>query len=34
MENFSGASNNFALLGAQQIQVTSKTEMNFKLLRQ
>lgn len=34
MEHFSGASNNFVLLGAKQIQATSKTEMNFKLLRQ
>lgn len=35
MEHFSGAFNNFVLLGGgEQIQATSKTEMNFKLLRQ
>lgn len=34
MEHFSGVSNNFVLLGAKQIQATSKTEMNFELLRQ
>ena len=36
MEHFSGAFNNFVLLGGGggQIQATSKTEMNFKLLRQ
>lgn len=34
MEHFSGASNNFVLLGAKQIQATSKREMNFKLLWQ
>lgn len=29
MEHFSGVSNNFVLLGAKQIQATSKTEMNL-----